>query len=138
MKLQITAVTVKLEDDEFDSIIDTAGYGIAYWVPVAEVTDDSYIVHVEADELQGDLTHLNILDTYDRPHDWPVSGSTQYTRVELTKRDFERAIRRVITGDFPISQQIRAWVTEGDLGMYDSTVCDVLVQACLFKELVFG
>jgi len=54
-----------------------------------------------------------------------------------------RGIGRVLTPSFKVSTQIRQWIrddnkTNGDNGMIDSDCADVIVQAALFGEIVYG
>lgn len=120
MEVQASDVKVTLTHDEWDSLVDTAGYGINYWATGPCFVDEES-------------------ETYSVRHeDYLVEGRA---RTTLTKADLERAIGRVLIGDAPVDGggTVGSWcaqyVRDDDI---DSDAADVIVQLAIFGKVVFG
>lgn len=110
---------VKLDSDDFLSIVDTAGYAIGYWAEEAEVddSDDSAPTYTVACE---DGTEIYPLD----------------------KGGLEQAIRFIVEGRVTVADDIRNDVTsaikDNDLGYIDGYAADAIIQVACFGELIYG
>lgn len=109
-----SASTVELTNQEWADIIDTCGYGIAYWCNEAVVDEDActYKIH----DAEEDKTHF------------------------LIKSDIERAYALVLDGKVHVNETIRGYFLpdeDGDADI-DAVAGDVLVQVACFGQIVYG
>lgn len=108
-------VEVSMSKQDFEDVVDIAGYGINYWVKKAVVDTDNLTYTIQ----------------YENPDD------EGYLTATLTNNDLEKAWARIITE--PIcAQYIREYFLDGDVGDIDATAGDVLIQIALFGKIVYG
>lgn len=135
MQIAMKDIEVKLDHDDWECVVDTAGYGIGYWAAGSAPVDDeaeTYTITAPADDFV--TPHPHATGTYE-------ANGEQYQSVALTKADLEQAIALLITGKDGnplVNDEIRGWISSGDLGNYDATVCDCIVQVALFGQVVYG
>lgn len=125
MEIEFRDVGVTLSDDDFECIVDIAGYGIHYWCPKAIVGDDTYEVfyYVDAD---GEIA------------DYDNGDGVTLTSKVLTKQDVADGIARIISDPEMQNWSVARSLSTGDVGEVDSTVADQLIQMCLWGKGIFG
>lgn len=111
-------VSVTLEYDipqeDIDTLIEMAGYGIAYWADSAEVGTYGYYV-----------TYTNDLDEI---------GTTLVSHQSLAD-----ALVKAATENFGyVGDYARDYFKELDAGFIDSELADLVVQIAIFGEVIFG
>jgi hypothetical protein len=111
--------------ETLDDIIDTAGYGIAYWCSAATFDPNA-----------GTYTMVDREDEEEEPY-------------VVTVAKLHETFWRIVAGEFSMNSQVRGYFlkavidgyTEGtdiDAGHIDSEAADVLVQIAAFGKIVFG
>lgn len=115
-----TPRTVAFTAQDWDDLMDTAGYGIAYWATRAVVADDSYTVTDGEDGGTHVVTPLSALDAL----------------LAIAYGD------PAPTGDYLRRMAVAAIEAEPgasvDLGEVDADLADCIVQVAIFGELVYG
>jgi hypothetical protein len=112
LKIESKGHTVTFEGDDWEDIVDIAGYGINYWCSRAVVNDLNYSYTVTEAET-GDV----------------------YT---IWKVQMEEVYGEILDGEYSIAPYIREYFRSGDVGDIDATAGDVLVQICCFGKIVYG
>jgi len=118
----------KKVDEQFlrDIAITAIEGGTGYWASVSE-----YRADVAANEI------IVVIHFYEGEDD----GDDQQTR-KLTLMDIAEGIKRVLNPEFRVGDQIKGCLIQSicsnDAGMADADVADVIVQAALFGEIVYG
>jgi hypothetical protein len=129
-RAESTMRTIKLgpmavSDEALQDILDTAGYGIAYWCSSA--TNDpnakTYSMLEREDEEEEHVV------TYDKLHEtfWRIVAG-EFSMAGYVRKYFLDA---VVDGFAEDSEDI-------DAGHIDGAAADVLVQCAAFGEIVFG
>lgn len=121
MEIKYRDVGVVLDQDDFDCIVEMAGYGIHYWCPKAIVDDDTYEVFWFVDE-DGEIA------------EW----SEQTTSKVLTKQDIADGIAKIIADVDHAGWFVARALSTGGAGEVDSAVADRLIQTCLWGTTIFG
>lgn len=117
------AFRVDLDDETISNLIDTAGYGIRYWVERAVVNDNKRVYTVfphpsYVDEAGGRVKRQHKL-TYSRIRDAIVELAMANPKVFTFPEWFQRELR------------------ENDIAG-DSEVGDLIIQQACFGEIIFG
>jgi hypothetical protein len=112
--LALLPIEIELDQDDFESLCDTAGYVIGHWAQEGELTGSTYrIQEQESDE-------------------W----------IEVTKDGMVQTIVDIIHNNHDVSNQIRDNIihafTQSDLGDLDGYDIDAIIQIAAFKEVVYG
>jgi hypothetical protein len=126
-------INIELTDQFCSDIMCTAlEGGIGYWAQADKI--------VQSDEEDCMLHYVSCklaaLNDDETDFDW----SNPYT---LDFNAIRRGVERVLHPDFSVRSDIRGWIL-ADLcdqergGMIDSEAADVIVQAALFGEIVYG
>lgn len=126
MKFQAT-IDVELTDDDFETIIDMAGYGIDGWSrwAVHSVEEKTYTVH--------------FWDDPDNPES-PIHFATLSYRqigealVKLASTPERYDVKRTS----PIATYALSAVTESDMGNVDSDLADCIIQIALFNKVIYS
>jgi len=114
-----------VSDQNVEDMVDTAGYGIGYWVRSAVVDDEAqtYTLRLHEEE-NGKAVYVLT---------WDDLRKAYAALVDLD----QRFVNREIHGYFLDSYRNRD--ADGiDGGYIDATAADVLVQVAAFGEVVFG
>ena len=94
--------------------------GINYWAQVSKVDAPKGYVWIREREDSGE----------------PLG------RMPFSVLDIELGITRVGMSDFQVGKDIRGWIltgsAENDAGDIDVDAADVIVQAAIFEEIVYG
>jgi hypothetical protein len=110
----LATIPVNLSPDDFESLCDTAGYAISYWVSAAVASSEVY----------------RVLE--DEENEWHT----------VTRSHLIHTIAEVISGKYDLSDRIRQSVTyaitTSDIGDLDGYDVDALIQLAIFKEIVYG
>lgn len=99
---------ITVTEENFDDIMDTAGYGIAYWADGLEKTRYGWSVHdYEEDEWM------------DLPRESLLNGIAIY--LNWNNQPYEITDGNLL-----------------DMGMIDAEVADCIVQFALFGDVIYG
>lgn len=117
---------MKITDDNILDMIDTAGYGIAYWA-VRGVVDQSartFTVFQNEWEYEGEPIQTVTFDEIATAYEKLVAPDQKY-------------VNREVHGYFINSYRDRD--EDGiETGHIDATAADVLIQVAIWDEVVFG
>lgn len=124
MNITITGCRVEMTDEEWEDLVDAAGYGIGYWASEAEVDSVNHQYHVTEEAPSGD------------------AGERGIKRI-LTKDHLERAIARLVSGDVEVDGGGRiaqdhtyvGYILHDDI---DSDAADFIIQTAMFGKIVYG
>lgn len=114
MKIEFKDVEISLSPEDWEDVVDTAGYGIAYWVERAVVDSENLTYRIEW--FDGDDLNSQI----------------------ITLADIEKAWGKIVSGHIQVNSDIRSYLSSGDLGDVDADAADVLIQVALFGEIIYG
>lgn len=119
MKVEITDCKVHLTDDSWENLVDTAGYGIAYWAVAPCYVDNEEQTYT-----------VRFYGTADDPMDYS-DDEDDISEVVITKAALEDAVAQVIR-EYP--WRAPHFTDEG----YDAEDADVVVQTAAFGRVIFG
>jgi hypothetical protein len=117
----MTTVTVTIDctlpAEEYEGILDTAGYVISYWACQASIepkaeNSDEVIYRVTEDET-----------------------GTEYV---LDKSKVERAIAKIIMDRQWASDPLKNAILDQEYGEIDGDLADIIIQTACFGEVVYG
>lgn len=110
-------IDVKVTDEDVDSLIDAAGYGMNYWCQHAHIDTDAktYTIH---------------------PHDSVIDGEQVKKEHVVTFADIRKSIG-TLYGEDRLPTWFEQELLSGDMAG-DSEVGDMIVQHAAFGEIVFG
>jgi hypothetical protein len=114
MKIEMKEADVLLNQEDWECVIDMAGYGVGYWAHkcVPHDGDLSYRVEwYEGNQLNSQIISLFAL---------------------------QKAWGKIIAGKIEVNSDIRNDLSSGDVGDVDATAADVLIQVALFGEIIYG
>lgn len=112
----MTALVIdfNLTEQDFQYIVDTAGYVIGYWASEAQVYPSKYVV-------------------------WEAEEHEAY---ELCPVHIEQAMIAIANGTADVARRIRNKITDFILNkkydVIDSESADVIIQVAAFGEIVYG
>lgn len=107
-------VNVEFDDNDFLDIVDTAGYGIAYWCEKAIIIDDEhYEVWYFDPDAEEDVMKATI----------------------ITPDTLKEAYEDLINDTSIIGDRVRGYLLEPDI---DAEAADCLIQMCCFGNIIFG
>ena len=123
--------TVELTNEEFVDLVDTAGYGIAYWAAAPCIVDD------EADPPTYTVNHPEEprAPREERLFDLEKSQPGDQLSTVLTPNDLARACEALLDGRVQVADYIVGYIRNDDI---DSVAGDTIVQVAIFGKLVFG
>ena len=108
-----STITFKLDRDDYDGIIDMAGYGVGYWASAMESTDKG--CHFTEDE-----TGKKFFIT---PKMVEKAALELHTQTKLNDY-YQRAIAHL--------------VVDGEASEVGSDIADAIVQQACFGEVIYG
>lgn len=114
MKILKDKVTVALSDQDFEDVVDTAGYGIVYWC------------------------HKAIVDSESQQYTVMWWDNDELNSCTLTKTHLENVWAKIIQGDFQVHPMIRRYFDSDDIGDIDAEAGDILIQFAVFGKIVYG
>lgn len=110
---QTVTLEFNLAQDDFEDIVDTAGYMIGYWANEGFLTGETYTL---------------------------IDG--EFSTFEITKDQLELAMVNIVNGECDVSKSIQESVknaiTQNEFGEIDGECADVLIQLCCFDEIVYS
>ena len=110
---QTVTLKFNLTQEDFEDIINAAGYSIGYWATEGFITGETY----------------NLIDA-------------EFETFEITKDQVELAMANVVNGEYDVSKTIQESVTnaitQNEFGEIDGDCADVLIQLCCFDEIVYA
>jgi hypothetical protein len=113
--MQVT-IQMDISDEFIGDVIDTAGYGIGYWVETAVWDEDGKTYTITEQETADEFV--------------------------ITYRRIAKSIEELIAGKSNVRDSIidnlRKAVTEDDGSYVDADVADVVIQYAIFGEMVYG
>lgn len=114
-------IDLKLDDEFFENLLDTAGYSIGYWAESASV---------ELRDEDGDEVFYRV-------------SEQDGEEFLITKGDMEETIRDIVSGKFTDASQllkndlVLLCLGDDDIDI-DATAADQLIQFACFKELRYA
>ena len=120
-------ITVELDDSFMETLVDMAGYGIAYWA-------QEIYLHTQPETVSGVITVT--------PHEEFID---EFPAKTLDYRTLAWALQEIAKGGI-----VNSYLTEyarnvllgengePDAGNIDSELADVVVQYAMFQKIVFG
>lgn len=115
--------TIELDSELIEEIIETAGYGIAYWAHTAH--------------------HDSLAETYTLTwdgDDFADENPNSAGEHKLDYPDIAKAVESIYNGNIQINEgllnQLEEWVN-GHPTM-DVDLADVVIQVALFDEIIYG
>jgi hypothetical protein len=113
--LEAKEYEVTLEADDFECIVDMAGYGIQYWAEKATVDDNLYTVE------------------YLDPED-----DEKLVIAEITPLMIASSWEKILNGEVEVSSYYADCLRVADCGEIDADVADVMIQIAIFNKIIFG
>lgn len=104
-------------DDDMATLVEMAGFGIAFWAYNAQWDDDTYTVWYE--DIEGDPTTMTKRS---------ASGQELADALAYIAQESNGYV-----GDYA-----RSYLREGDAGHIDSELADAVVQQALFGRQIYG
>lgn len=119
---------LEISQESLDSIIEMAGYGMAYWAREATQDDEARTYTIIEDDDGEPATHVlsyeKIVETF-----WTIADCWQQLRINGTIRAyFYNAV----------SEGLQDGKGDIDAGHIDADAADVLMQFACFGEIVYG
>ena len=112
-KVSVT-LNYDIPQEDIDTLIDMAGYGINYWARTAEVDEHTYTVQWD-DDLE------------------------QPRKAVVSHQSLADALVWVATNHFGyVGDYARDYFKEEDAGNIDGDLADVVVQIAIFGEVIYG
>tara|TARA_R100001594_G_scaffold42658_1_gene74803 strand:+ start:1472 stop:1831 length:360 start_codon:yes stop_codon:yes gene_type:complete len=116
-----SAITFELSQDDYEGIVDMAGYGIGYWAMAGAIDNTGE---------DGAYKSYLVIDSDD--------DETSYS---LTREKVEQAALDLFVkaplNDYYMSA-IRRLVAEGDSSDVGSDIADAIIQMACFGEVIYG
>lgn len=82
------------------------------------------------------IFRLSCLDIYAvKLREYESEGVFPNRWVTISYKDIQAAVQRVLSPEFKVADQIRAAILNDDV---DAEAADVILQAAVFKEIVYG
>lgn len=117
---------MKITDQNIIDMIETAGYGIAYWAVRGEVDEvaRTYTVHQNEWEYEGEQVQTVTFDEIATAYEKLLSLDQKYVNSEVHQYFIDSFMSRDRHGI--------------NTGHIDATAADVLIQVAIWDEVVFG
>jgi hypothetical protein len=103
---------LEIYDEDIETIMEMAGYGISYWCDEAVIEENCYKVHCNNNDKWYKLSHLDI-----------VKG----VQMAIENGNVEYDILYVLSDRCLL-----------ETGAVDITVADIIIQYACFGEIIYG
>lgn len=132
-------VPITLTEEFLADVLCTAiEGGVDYWADISDIKKRTRT----ADKVQ-DWDYVSARFTEREPSAEAAENADGERKTKVVGyAELAEGIQRVLTPGFKVNDEIRGWLSSSagsnDAGMVDVTVADVVIQAAMYGEIVYG